>query len=54
MGKKKEMTYSFHVSINGAEPVNMADMTEEERKEIYQKLCRQYIEKGLGGEVVTA
>ena len=54
MGKEQKMTYSFYVSIAGKEPVDMAEMTEEERKDICQKLCRQYIEKGLGGEVVTA
>lgn len=54
MGKKQKMTYSFHVSINGGEPVDMAEMTEEERAEICEKLCRQYIKNGLGGEIVTA
>lgn len=54
MGKNQKMTYSFYVSINGGEPVDMAEMTEEEREETCRKLCRQYIENGLGGEVVTA
>ncbi len=54
MRKEQKMTYSFHVSINGKEPIDMSQMTEEERKEIYQKLCRQYIENGLRGKVITA
>lgn len=54
MGKEKKMTYSFYVSIGGKEPVNMDDLEEEEREEIRKKLCRQYIENGLGGEIVTA
>ncbi len=53
MGKKQKMTYSFYVSIAGKEPVDMSTMTEEEREEIFHKLCRQYIEKGLGGEIVS-
>lgn len=54
MKKEKKMTYSFYVSINGGEPINMSEMTEEERKEMNKKLCIQYIEKGLGGKVITA
>lgn len=52
MKKEQKMTYSFYVSIAGKEPVDMSAMTENEKKEICQKLCRQYIEKGLGGEIV--
>lgn len=54
MSREKKMTYSFYVSIGGREPVNMDDMDEEERKEVQEKLCKQFIEKGLGGEVITA
>lgn len=54
MGKNQKMTYSFHVSIGGKKPVDMATMTDEERREICEKLCRQYIEKGLRGEIITA
>ncbi len=54
MSRGKKMTYSFYVSIEGGEPINMDDMEEEEREEIKKKLCRQLIEKGLGGEVITA
>ena len=54
MKKEKEMTYSFHVSIAGEKPIDMSELTEDERQEICLKLCRQYIENGLRGEVVTA
>ncbi len=54
MGKEEKMTYSFHVSINGREAIDMSQMTEAERKEIYQKLCKQYIENGLRGKIITA
>lgn len=54
MGREKKMTYSFYVSIGGGEPINMDEMEEEEREEIKQKLCRQYIENGLGGKIITA
>lgn len=54
MKKEKEITHSYYVSIGGEEPVNMDDLTEEKRQEICKKLCRQYIENGLGGKVITA
>ena len=54
MGKNQNITHSFYVSVNGGKPVDLAEMTEEERAEICDMLCRQYIENGLGGEVVTA
>ena len=45
MGRNQKMTYGFYVSIDGGE---------EERQEIFDKLGKQFIEKGLNGEVVTA
>lgn len=54
MREEKKMTYSFYVSIAGKDPVDMSTMTEEEREEIYKKLCIQYIENGLRGQIITA
>lgn len=53
MSKSKEMTFSFYVSVDGQPPEDMSKMTEEKRREIFDKLGRKYIEKGLRGEVVT-
>ena len=54
MGKSKQMTDGFYVSIAGGEPLDMSKMSEEERQEIFDKLGKQFIEKGLNGEIVTA
>ena len=54
MKREKKATYSFYVSVNGEKPIDMDDLTKEERQELYQKLRRQYIEKGLGGEIIPS
>ena len=54
MGRNQKMTYGFYVSIAGSEPLDMSKMSEEERQELFDKLGKQFIEKGLNGEVVTA
>lgn len=54
MGRNQKMTYGFYVSIDGGEPLDMSKMSEEERKELFDKLGKQFIEKGLNGEIVTA
>ena len=54
MKQEKKATYSFYVSVNGEKPIDMDDLTKEERQELYQKLRRQYIEKGLGGEIIPS
>ena len=54
MGKNKQMTYGFYLSKAGGEPLDMSKMSKEERQEIFDKLGKQFIEKGLNGEIITA
>lgn len=54
MGKSEQMTYGFYVSIAGGEPLDISKMSEEEQKELYYKLEKQFIENGLNGEILTA
>lgn len=54
MDRNKKMTYSYYVSIGGRDPINLDELKEDEREEIQRRLCKQLIEKGLGGEVITA
>lgn len=54
MSKQKKMTFSFYVSVNGSPPEDISKMSEEKRRETFDKLGRQYIENGLRGKVITA
>lgn len=54
MSKEQKMTFSFYVSVNGSPPEDMSKMSEERRKETFDKLGRQFVKNGLRGEVVTA
>lgn len=50
--KEKKMTFSYFVSVSGGEPENMEGQKDMESQEIWGRLGRQLIEKGVGGTII--
>ena len=50
--KEKKMPSSYFVSVSGGEPENMEGQKDMESQEIWGRLGRQLIEKGVGGTII--
>ena len=53
MKKENKMSYSFHVSIERGEYRDLNELPDAERKEILQRIGKQFIENGLQGTVIN-
>lgn len=52
MVKEKKLTYSFYKSFPGREPEAAEKIKKEDEEEIFSRLGRQLIEKGIKGKVI--